>query len=79
MCIIQDYLKSLNPEKNQQHILIFNREYDLWRDGKYLGKATWVEDSNVGNSFQKQVVDDKGRIITQVFVVDTWVLSVQNE
>ena len=79
MCEIQDYLKSLNPKKDEQHILIFDREYELWRDGKYLGKATWTKDFNVGDSFQKQVVDEKGRIINQVFVADSWMLSVQND
>mgnify|MGYP003601945996 CR=1 FL=1 len=49
------------------------------RDGKYLGKATWTKDFNVGDSFQKQVVDEKGRIINQVFVADSWMLSVQND
>ncbi len=79
MCDLQDYIKSINPKKDEQAILIFNREYELWRDGKYLGKATWTKDSNVGDSFQKQVVDDKGRIINQVFVADSWMLSVQND
>jgi len=74
MCEIQDYLKSLNPKKDEQAILIYGREYKLWREGKYLGVATWTQDNNVGDSFQVSIVDGSGIAIQQVYTADKWEL-----
>lgn len=70
---IQDYLKSINPQPgDQQAILIYGSKYRLWRDGEYLGIATWTEDGNVGDSFQTRIKkDDEGCQVT-VYVADRW-------
>ena len=76
MCEIQDYLKSLNPKKEEQTILIYDRGYKLWRKGKYLGIATWTKDEYIGDSFQARVIDEKGRVIQQVYIADKWELVI---
>ena len=71
---IVEYLKSLNPKKEQQHILIYGSIYKLWREGKYLGEATWKQDNNVGDSFQTQKINDTGELVNAVYVADKWEL-----
>ena len=67
---LQSYMKSLNPSEGEQLILIYGSKYRLWRDGKYIGIATWTKDDNVGDSFQ--VVDPLGRKPNQVYIADKW-------
>lgn len=69
------YLKSLNPKPDQQCILIYNRYYHLWREGKYLGIAQWRQDENVGDSFQTD--DENG--LTHVYVADKWELMIKSK
>jgi hypothetical protein len=64
-----DYLHNLNPKEDEKTILIYGSKYHLWRDGKYIGVATWTKDENVGDSFQDRSGDD---II--VFKADHWQL-----
>ena len=66
-----DYVISLNPKDNA--ILIYDRQYDIWRTGKYLGVATWMKDENVGDSFQRSGTRKNER---EVFVADTWQLLI---
>lgn len=75
---LQDFLKSKNPNENEQHILIYGKEYKLWRDGKYIGTATWTKDDNLGDSFQKsEFKPSLGRNIQQVFIADAWELIIK--
>ena len=37
----------------ENHLLIYGKEYDLWREGKYIGSAFYVDDENIGDCFQK--------------------------
>lgn len=71
---IQKYLKSLNPDMNQHEDLIYGREYKLWRKGKYIGVAVWTKDDNVGDSFQRDSINDIGEKIAIVYIADKWVL-----
>lgn len=72
MCGFQEYLKSLNP-RSDSGILIYGKQYKLWRNGKYLGIATWTKDGNVGDSFQNSAFDkESGHIIQKVYVADSW-------
>lgn len=74
---ILDYLKSLNPQRNEQAILIYGSNYHLWRDGEYLGTAVWTKDDNVGDSFQTGIFDEEtGITIQQVFLADKWELVI---
>lgn len=56
-----------NPE------LIPGREYDLWRDGEYIGIATFVKDNNMSGFVQK-VEDPEYGVINEVFIADKWEL-----
>lgn len=66
---IQDYLKSLNPKDDR---LKYNTEYQIYKDGKSLGIATWIKDENVGDSFQTKSISKSGELVTEVYVPDTW-------
>ena len=39
------------------------------------GVATWTKDENVGDSFQRDVIDEHGRVVSEVFIADAWALS----
>jgi len=70
---LQDYLRSLNPNPSQQQILIYGSKYHLWRDGEYLGIATWTKDSNIGDSFQIESSEE-----VEVVIADKWELIISN-
>lgn len=75
---IEDYLKSLNPQKGDQAILVYNSKYHLWKKGRYLGIATWTKDENVGDSFQTTFFDkEEGSNIQRVYVADKWSLVIE--
>ncbi|MBS0647371.1 MAG: hypothetical protein JSR97_12400 [Verrucomicrobia bacterium] len=79
MCELQDYLKSLNPKTDEQAILIYGKKYKLWREGEYLGIATWTKDENVGDSFQThEEKNDEGFYAVKVFIADKWELVVKD-
>lgn len=54
--------------------LIFGVEYNLWRDGNYIGRAVWTDDKNIGPSFIKRSDDEFGNNISEVFLADKWEL-----
>lgn len=58
----------------RQDLLIYGATYKLWRDGIFLGTATWTDDKNIGDSFQSEFTDDKGREAVNVFEADEWQL-----
>lgn len=70
-----DLIKSLNPKKEEQAILIYGREYKLWRDGEYIGTAIFTEDNNVGDSFQRKEMGEHGPVI-HVHIPDKWELVI---
>lgn len=76
---ITNYLKGLNPKENEQHVLFHGKQYLLYRDGKYIGIATWTQDENVGDSFQTQKVDKNGRLINNVWIADKWELLIKRK
>lgn len=55
--------------------LIEGNVYKIWRDGIYLGTATWMNDKNIGLAFTKIIVDENGKAITEVYNADRWELS----
>lgn len=67
---MEDYLKSLNPKPDKS--LIHGKTYDLWKNGEYLGTATWTKDENIGDSFQSQEVSEDGELINLVYLPDAW-------
>ncbi len=56
----------------RQDFLIYGKEYHLWRDGKYLGTATYTDDENVGEAFLKSMINDTGELCHGVYIADEW-------
>lgn len=77
---LEDYLKSLNPQKEEQTILVYNSEYHLWYEGEYLGVAKWTKDKNVGDSFQTDGIHEKtGHKVHEIYRADKWELVVNKD
>lgn len=55
--------------------LIFGVEYNLWRDGDYIGRAVWTDDKNIGPSFIGKSDDELGNSINEVYIADKWELT----
>ena len=70
------YMRSINPPADNV-ILIYGRKYRLWRDGEYIGIATWTKDSNIGDSFQEPVPREDGLEEVDVYIADKWELIVE--
>lgn len=50
----------------------FGTAYNLWRDGKYIGRAIWTDDPNVGPSFLGLTGWEDGRPAFDVYIADRW-------
>lgn len=59
--------------------LIYEQEYHCWREGTYLGIATYTEDPNVGDAFIKLVVSSDGELVKAVWIPDKWELVVNSD
>jgi len=62
----------------KQDLLIYGKEYHIWREGKYLGVATWVDDPNIGEAFVKEIVE-QGIKMKEVYVADQWKFAIKDE
>ncbi len=51
-------------------LLLYGHQYHLWRDGQYLGIATWTDDENIGDAFVRMEVDSEGILTHLVFYAD---------
>jgi hypothetical protein len=60
---LQDYIKSINPNSD---ILINNSKYHCWRNDTYIGIYEWVDDENIGGSFQQ--IDEHDNSIVNVAI-----------
>lgn len=58
-----------------QDLLIYGKEYDLWRDGDYIGTATYTDDPNIGDCFLKTIINDKGEKEFEVHISDQWMFA----
>jgi len=56
----------------RQDLLIYGKDYHLWRDGKYIGIATYTDDPNIGDSFLKSKINDTNEECFEVYVADEW-------
>ena len=52
--------------------LIFGVEYNLWRDGEYIGRAVYTHDNHIGPAFISKSDDEFGNNISEVFLADKW-------
>jgi hypothetical protein len=58
-------------KKLHQDFLIYGKEYNLFRDGEYIGSAVWTDDENVGDKFIKVLPNG----YNLVFEADEWVFK----
>lgn len=78
MLSLVSYIKSLSPKKEDQAILIYGSDYRLWRKGKYLGIATWTQDTLIGDSFQNLAFADS-KLVQLVYFPDEWELIIKRQ
>ena len=52
----------------KQDLLIYGKEYHIWRNGEYLGIAKWEDDPNIGEAF----INKNENGIMTVFFADEW-------
>ncbi len=72
---MSDFFKSVNNEGDffkKQDLLIYGKDYHLWRDGKYLGIATYTDDVNVGYALLKKTTNSEGEKCYVVYRADEW-------
>lgn len=55
-----------------QDLLIYGKDYHLWRGGKYIGIATYTDDPNIGDSFLKTTINDTNEECFEVHIPDEW-------
>jgi len=58
---------------NRKDLQIYDKEYHCWREGEYIGKATWVEDENIGDAFIRMTINDTNELVHEVFIPDEWI------
>lgn len=68
-----DYCKDLNPKEGKSD-LVHGAEYRLFRDGKFVGVATWIRCELMGDSFQTK--NEKGHHI--IHIAERWDRIVKN-
>jgi hypothetical protein len=59
----------------KQDLLIYGKQYHLWRYGIYLGIATYTDDENIGDSFLSKIKTSEGDECFQVYMADEWALK----
>jgi hypothetical protein len=55
-------------KNTENDLLIYGKEYKLYRDGKFIGVATFTDDENIGDSFIKVLENGTNH----VFIADEW-------
>ena len=70
-------MKLRDSKNDEKAILKYGDEYHLWKDGKYLGVATWTKDEKLGDCFQTSFIDETGRLLCEVYIADKWLLCIR--
>lgn len=52
--------------------LVYGKDYHLFLQGRYIGKATFTDDENNGDCFIRTIIDEKGELIYEVYRPDAW-------
>lgn len=68
-----EYLLHQGQPGLRQHLLIYGKEYKLWRDGIFLGTGVYSDDEIHGDVFLKKRIHN-GQEIYEVFEADEWEL-----
>ena len=53
---------------------IYGKEYRCWKNGVYIGKATWTDDENIGDAFIRMAINNTDELAHQVLKPDEWEL-----
>lgn len=69
---LPESIKSKGDYTKKQDLLIYNKEYHLWREGEYLGVAKYVDDINIGDSFIKESKTSEGEDCFEVYCANEW-------
>ena len=69
--MIKNILKKGEPGLKQD-LLIYGKEYDLWKEGEYIGRATYTDDPNIGDCFLKTKINDTNEECFEVHMPDEW-------
>lgn len=48
----------------------FGESYHCFINNEYIGIATYIEDPNIGPSFQQMIVEEDGEIVNEVLKPD---------
>jgi hypothetical protein len=56
-------------KEKRQDFLIYGKEYDLFRDGQYVGSAVWTDDDNIGEIFIQVQADGAKLVFGEI---DEW-------
>ena len=49
----------------RKDLLIYGKEYDLYRDGEHIGSAVWTDDENTGEAFLQEQEDGSYLVFTR--------------
>lgn len=52
---------------------VVGKEYLCFRDGAYIGRATYTLDRNIGHAFIQMIVDINGKLLHAVFDPDNFI------
>lgn len=52
----------------QNDLLIYGKEYRLYRNGEFIGVATYTDDQNIGDAF----INERSDGTFEVFMADEW-------
>jgi hypothetical protein len=52
----------------QNDLLIYGKEYRLYRNGEFIGTAVYTNDPNIGDSF----LNEKSNGTFEVYIADEW-------
>ena len=55
-------------KNTENDLLIYGVEYKLYRDGEFIGLATFTDDENIGDAFINVLEDGTNH----VFMADEW-------
>lgn len=58
--------------KKRRDFLIYGKAYELFRNGKYIGSALWIDDANIGDSFIEVQPNGDKLIFNEI---DEWIFK----
>lgn len=72
-CLRTSHVSGISVNRSDEPA-IFEKDYHCWRKGKYIGKATFTDDENIGCAFISMSISSDGELIHEVYMPDKFVL-----